>query len=110
MKRQLLRFTRCGKCHEGNTIMKTDHSASREKRLPSELFTHDLTLAHMRQTRKKSHLARSIALLVRCAFIALMGVAVLGVGDIAHAQQVLVSNFDQRSDFYLLPEGHNWFD
>ena len=91
MKRQLSRFT----CHEANTMMKTNHPASREKRLPPEWFTHNLSLAHMKQTKKRSRLARSIALLVRCAFVVLMGVMALGAADIAHAQDTFVTNVNQ---------------
>ena len=88
MKSQLSRFTRCGKCHEGNTIMKTDRAASREKRLPPELFTHNLTLAHMKQPRKRFRLAWLIALLVRYAFVALVGVTVFSAVNIAYALPV----------------------
>ena len=88
MKRQLLRFTRCRKCHEGNTTMKTDHSASREKRLPPELLTHNLTLAHMKQTKKRSRLARLSALLFRCIFVVLVEGTVFSAVNIAHALPV----------------------
>ena len=88
MKTQLSRFTRCGKCHEGNTIMKTDRAASREKRLPPELFTHNLTLAHMKQPRKRFRLAWSIALLVRYALVALVGITVFSAVNIVYALPV----------------------
>ena len=74
--------------------MKTDYPSSREKKSPPELFTHDLTLTHMKKTKKKSYFARLIGLLVRYAFVALMGAAVFSAGDTVHAVN-FVSNFDQ---------------
>ena len=88
MKNQLSRFTRCGKCHQENTIMKTDYPSSREKKSPPELFAHNLILAHMKQTEKKSRLARLSALLFRCIFVVLMGITVLSAVNIAHALPV----------------------
>ena len=88
MKNQLSRFTRCGKCHEGNTIMKTNHPAKGEKRLPPALFSQNLTTAHMRQPRRRFRVARSIALLVRCVFVALVGVTVFSAVNIAYALPV----------------------
>ena len=94
MKSQLSRFTRCGKCHEANTITKTNHPTRGKERLPPELFTHNPTLAHMKQTKKRSRLARLSALLFRCVFVALMGVIVLITSNTVHAV-TFVSNFDQ---------------
>ena len=74
--------------------MKTDYPSSREKKSPPELFTHDLTLTHMKQIRRRSRLAWLIALLVRCAFVVLMGITSLSAVDIVHAV-IFVSNFDQ---------------
>ena len=74
--------------------MKTDYPSSREKKSPPELFTHDLTLTHMKQIRRRSRLAWLIALLVRCAFVVLMGIMSLSAVDIVHAV-IFVSNFDQ---------------
>jgi hypothetical protein len=109
MKRQLSRLTFREKRQKENTTMKTDYPSSREKKSPPELFAHNLILAHMKQTKKRSRLTRLSALLFRCIFVVLMEVTVLSADDTAHAQQLLVSNFDQRSDFYLLPEGHNFY-
>ena len=94
MKSQLLRFTCCGKCHEANTITKTNHPTRGKERLPPELFTHNPTLAHMKQTKKMSRLARLSALLFRCVFVVLMGVIVLITSNTVHAV-TFVSNFDQ---------------
>ena len=105
MKRQLSRFTRCGKCHQENTILNTARTSSSGRKSSPELFIHNLTLAHMKQSRRMSRLSRSISLLVRCAFVVLMGVAVLGAVDSAHAQQLLVSNFDQPDKFFLARVG-----
>ena len=88
MKRQLLRFTRCRKYHEGNTTMKTDHSTRGKERLQPELFTHNLTLAHMKQTKKRSRLARLSALLFRCIFVVLVEGTVFSAVNIAHALPV----------------------
>ncbi len=103
MKRQLLRFASRG--HKENTIMETDRPSSSGRKSSPELFIHNLTLAHMKQSRRMSRLSRSISLLVRCAFVVLMGVAVLGAVDSAHAQQLLVSNFDQPDKFFLARVG-----
>ena len=93
MKRQLLRFASRG--HKENTIMETDRPSSSGRKSSPELFIHNLTLAHMKQSRRMSRLSRLISLLVRCAFIALMGVAVLSMGSIVHAQVTFVTNVGQ---------------
>ena len=88
MKRQLSRFTCCGKCHEENITMKTDYPSSREKKSPPELFAHNLILAHMKQAKKRSRLARLSALLFRCIFFVLVEGTVFSAVNIAHALPV----------------------
>ena len=100
MKRQLSRFTCCGKCHDANTILNMNRLSSRGRKSSPELFTHNLTLAHMKQSRRMSRLSRSISLLVRCAFVALMGITILSMGNIAYAQETLVTNVDQPYTWY----------
>ena len=77
MKTQHFRFTFREERHGGDTIMKTNRPSSRGRRLLSGLFIHNLTLTHTKRPRQGCRLARSIVLLVRCAFVALVGVTVL---------------------------------
>ena len=88
MKRQLSRLTFREKCHQENTIMKTDYPSSREKKSPPELFAHNLILAHMKQTKKRSRLSRLSALLFRCIFVVLVEGTVFSAVNIAHALPV----------------------
>ena len=80
--------------------MKTDYPSSRGRRSSPELFTHNLALIHMKQARQSSRFPRSNSLLVCCAFVALMGITILSMGNIAHAQGTLVTNVDQPYTWY----------
>ena len=94
MKTQHLRFTFREKRQKEKAILNTDRLSSRGRKSPPELLTHNLILAHMKRIGRGSCLARSIALLVRCAFVVLMGVIVLITSNTVHAV-TFVSNFDQ---------------
>ena len=88
MKRQLSRLTFREKRQKENTTMKTDYPSSREKKSPPELFAHNLILAHMKQAKKRSRLARLSALLFRCIFVVLVEGTVFSTVNIAHALPV----------------------
>ena len=88
MKNRLSRFTFREECHQENAILNTAHSSSSGRKSSSELFTHNLTLAHMKQPRRSTHLARLSAPLFRCTLVVLMGIAVFGLVDLAHALPV----------------------
>ena len=100
MKKHLSRFTFRGKCQKENTILKTDRLSSSGRKSPPESFTHNVTLAHVKRPRRRSHLARPISLLSHCVIVVLMGIMVLGLAGIVHAQVTLVTNVDQPYTWY----------
>ena len=88
MKAQPFRFTFREECHQENAILNTAHSSSSGRKSLLELFIHSLPLTHMKQPRRSTHLARLSAPLFRCTLVVLMGIAVFGLVDLAHALPV----------------------
>ena len=88
MKKHLSRFTSREKCQKENAILNTDRLSSRGGKSPPESFTHNMTLAHVKQTKKISRLARLSALLFRCIFVVLVEGTVFSAVNIAHALPV----------------------
>ena len=88
MKAQPFRFTFREECHQENAILNTAHSSSSGRKSLLELFIHSLPLTHMKQPRRSTHLARLSAPLFRCTLVVLMGIAIFGLVDLAHALPV----------------------